>query len=67
VPRWCAGSEKQKRIFQCRFVPNFKGYFYYKYIPCIRVNLEIEGAENKGLEVNKKTRVCIEFALSNKH
>ena len=27
------------------------------------VNLEIEGAGNKGLEVNKKTRVCIEFAL----
>jgi hypothetical protein len=31
------------------------------------VNLEIEGAENKVLEVNKKTRVCVEFALGNKH
>jgi len=31
------------------------------------VNFEIEGAENKGLEVNKKTRVCIKFALANKH
>ena len=38
VTLWCAGSEKQKHIFQCRFVPNFKQYFYYKYRPCIRLN-----------------------------
>jgi len=24
-----------------------EGYFYYKYIFCIRVNLEIEGAETR--------------------
>ena len=45
VARWCAGGEKQKRIFQCKFVPNFKRYFYYKYKHCIRVNRGIEGAE----------------------
>jgi len=54
VARWCAGGEKQERIFKCRFVPNFKGYFYYKCRSCIRVNLEIEEAENKGLERNNK-------------
>jgi oligoribonuclease (3'-5' exoribonuclease) len=47
VARWCAGSEKQKRIFGCRFVPNFKRYFYYKYRPCIRLTLEIEGAKTR--------------------
>jgi len=49
-----------------RFVPIFLGYFTINR-PCIRVNLKIEGVENKGLEINKKTRVCIEFALGNKH
>jgi len=43
----------------------YEGYFYYKYRLCIKVNLEIEGAENNGLEVNKKARVGIEFALGN--
>jgi len=32
----------------------YEGYFYYKYRLCIRVNLEIEGAENKGLGGNTK-------------
>jgi len=45
----------------------YEGYFYYKYRLCIRVNLEIKRTENNGLDVNKKTRVCIEFALGNKH
>ena len=52
--QFCQQEIKQKCIFGPRFVPGFLGYFYYKYRPCIRVNLEIEGAENKGLEVNKK-------------
>jgi len=25
----------------------YEGYFYYKYRPCIRVNLEIEGVETR--------------------
>jgi len=25
----------------------YEGYIYYKYRPCIRVNLEIEGAETR--------------------
>jgi hypothetical protein len=28
-------------------VPIYKGYFYYKYRLCIRVNLEIERAETR--------------------
>jgi hypothetical protein len=32
----------------------YEGYFYYKYRLCIRVNLEIKGAENKSLETNNK-------------
>jgi len=36
-------------------------YFYYKYRLCIRVNLEIEGAETRVKKGNNKTRVCIEF------
>jgi len=30
--RW---MRKIKTYFQCRFVPNFKRYFYYKCRPCI--------------------------------
>ena len=40
-------QEKHKRIFELDFVPIFEGFFYYKYRPCIRVNLEIEGAETR--------------------
>jgi len=42
--------------FWAKICSNFMRYFYYKYILCIRVNLEIERAENKGLKINKKTR-----------
>jgi len=45
--RFCAGKIKHKRIFGPRFVPVFLGFFYYKYRLCIRVNLEIEGAETR--------------------
>jgi len=58
VTRWNVEVEIHERNFQCRFVQNFKGYFYYRYRPCIRVNLEIEGAENKLLATN--TRVVID-------
>jgi len=34
VAQWDAA--KTETYFQCRFVPNFKCYFYYKYEPCIR-------------------------------
>ena len=63
-----AQKNKNKTYFYgSDLVPIYEGCFYYKYRLCIRVNLEIEGAENKGLESNTKTRVCIEFALGNKH
>jgi len=38
---------KIKRIFEPDFVPIYEGFFYYKYKLCIRVNLEIEGAETR--------------------
>jgi len=38
---------KMKRIFGLDFVPIYEGFFYYKYRLCIRVNLEIEGAETR--------------------
>jgi len=38
---------KIKRIFGPDFVPIYEGFFYYKYRLCIRVNLEIEGAETR--------------------
>jgi len=46
----------------------YEGYFYYKYRPCIRVNLEreVEGPENKGLETNNKLGFR-EISLSGRH
>jgi len=44
----------------------FEELFYYKYRPCIRVNLEIEGAETRVYKATQ-TRVCIEVALGKKH
>ena len=38
---------KIKRIFGPDFVPIYERLVYYKYKLCIRVNLEIEGAETK--------------------
>jgi len=38
---------KIKRICGPDFVPIYEGFFYYKYRLCIRVNLEIEGAETR--------------------
>jgi len=58
---------KKKRIFGPDLFQFYEGYFYNKYRLCIRVNLEIKEAENKGLGGKHKTRVCIEFALGNKH
>jgi len=52
---------KIKCIFGPDFVPIYEGFFYYKYKLCIRVNLEIEGAEIRVYKGNNKTRVCIEF------
>ncbi|RHN77062.1 hypothetical protein MtrunA17_Chr1g0150681 [Medicago truncatula] len=48
VARWCAGGEYHKRILECKFVPNFKRYFYFKYRPCISVKFEIEGGLKQG-------------------
>jgi hypothetical protein len=38
---------KQKRIFGPDLLQFYEGYFFYKYRICIRVNLEIEGAETR--------------------
>jgi len=38
---------KIKHIFGPDFVSIYEGFFYYKYRLCIRVNLEIEGAETR--------------------
>ena len=38
---------KIKCIFGPDFVPIYEGFFYYKYKLCIRVNLEIKGAETR--------------------
>jgi len=37
----------QKRIFGPDLLQFYEGYFYYKYRLCIRVNLEIKGAETR--------------------
>ena len=48
-----AQKHKNKTYFyRPDFVPIYEGCFYYKYRPCIRVNLEIEGAENKKQTTN---------------
>jgi len=43
-----AQKHKNKTYFYGHdFVPIYERCFYYKYKPCIRVNLEIEGAETR--------------------
>ena len=37
----------RKSIFEPDLLQFYEGYFYYKYRLCIRVNLEIEGAETR--------------------
>ena len=43
----CRNSIFQKRIFGPDLFQFYGGYFYYKYRLCIKVNLEIEGAETR--------------------
>jgi len=43
----CHISILQKRIFGLDLFQFYGRYFYYKYRHCIRVNLEIEGAETR--------------------
>ena len=57
----CRDMEQQKHIFGPDFLQFYEGYFYCKYRLCIRVNLEIEGAETRVQKDNNKTKVCIEF------
>ena len=65
VVRFYADAKKQNRIFGLDLLQFYEGYFYYKYMLCIRANLEIEGeiegAETRIWKDNNKTRVCIEF------
>jgi len=49
-----SAGNKIETYFRAQICSFVLGYFYYKYKPCIRVNLEIEGVENKGLETNNK-------------
>jgi len=46
VPMW-RNSFFRKSIFEPDLLQFYEGYFYYKYRLCIRVNLEIEGAETR--------------------
>jgi len=49
VVRFYADAKKQNRIFGLDLLQFYEGYFYYKYMLCIRANLEIEG-EIEGAE-----------------
>jgi len=79
TPDWwksAANSAKQHKnitfFFGLDLFQFYEGYFYYKYRPCIRVNLERErerereGAKNKSLETNNKLRFR-EISLSGRH
>ena len=55
-------GNKTETYFRAQIYSSFfLGYFYYKFRPCISVNLEIERAENKGLETTQQTRVLERF------
>jgi len=52
----------RKRIFGPDLLQFYEGYFYYKYRLCIRVNLEIKGAET-----TTKLGFVKSLSLGNKH
>jgi len=58
---------KLKRIFSTGLFQILRVLFLYKYKPCIKCTPWDSGGCKQGFRNKQQTRVCIEFAIGNKH